>query len=164
MLTNPDIFGNLEENKASEGAQTFSKTVAIVMSALVGASQDRWEQIHAVYYAIGITIFCIIFTIEKFYGGGISWIMNRLCCKKLNSEEEKDSFSSNIYHDIAGYMQYKEYKDTKLILKELNRRMNADEASEFNSLRAYYRMRLELKLSFIRLEIAKGMAISKTAA
>ena len=42
--------------------------------------------------------------------------------------------------------------------------MNADEASEFNSLRAYYRMRLELKLSFIRLEIAKGMAISKTAA
>jgi hypothetical protein len=87
--------------------------------------------------------------------------MKKVCCRCLYKEEEPDSFSDNIYKDITLEMQWKEYEDTKQLMKDCTRRMKLDPQSEYNALRAYYKTRLELKLRFIKYQLACTLAQSE---
>lgn len=109
MISNPTIFTSEEDdNKAVEFFQVYAKAVAVGISAATGVNSVRFEQVHVVLYSTGISIFLILFIIEKF-SGTFSGIMGKTCCRCLYRESEPDSFSQDIFKDVSPQAQYKEY-------------------------------------------------------
>ena len=83
MVSNPAIFTSEEDdNKAVAFFQVYAKAVAVGISATTGVNADRFEQVHVVLYSAGISIFLILFLIEKI-SGTISGIMGKTCCHCL---------------------------------------------------------------------------------
>jgi len=101
MLSNEDIFTNLEEdNDAVEFLKGYAAFVGSGVSALTGVSTDRFGQVHTVLYSVGVSIFLILFIIEK-VSGTFSRIIGKICCCCLYKDAEPDIFSNDLYCDIS---------------------------------------------------------------
>jgi len=98
MISNPDIFTNEEDdNEAVAFFAGYAKTIAGVISLVTGVNSERFGQVHAVFYSVGIGIFVIMFIFEK-VSGTFSRLMGKFCCKWcLNKNPEPAMFSNDCY-------------------------------------------------------------------
>ncbi len=87
MVSNDAIFAGEEEeeNEAVKFFSYYAKLVAVGISTTTGVGSERFEQVHVVLYSGGISIFCILFLIEKI-SGTFSRIMGKTCCHCLYKE------------------------------------------------------------------------------
>lgn len=98
MMSNPEIFPAdvHDENKVIAGFESWSVLISDLIVYITGVDSARFYQVHTILYSLGITIFCIIFIIEKFTGL-LTTILEKgiFCC--LHIKTEKKTFSSDIY-------------------------------------------------------------------
>lgn len=123
MLSNQEIFTSEEDdNKALVFFQGYAKLVAVGISTLTGVDSTRFEQVHVVFYSVGIGIFLILFIIEK-VSGTWSRLMSKLCCFCLYRDTEPELFSQDIYKDVSAEAQHKEYTEAKALQKTVSLRI-----------------------------------------
>mgnify|MGYP000179687617 CR=1 FL=1 len=80
MISNPAIFTSEEDdNEAVQFLAGYARFVGLAISELTGAESSRFNQVHTVLYSTGMTIFFILFIIEK-VSGTWSRIMGKICC------------------------------------------------------------------------------------
>lgn len=161
MLSNPDIFTSEEdENTAVVVLQGYAKFVTIGIKIVTGVDTARFEQVHTVFYTIGIGIFMIFFIIEKLTGF-FSRVMGRLCCCCLYRDQEPEVFSNDIFREISSESQRKEYLETKQLVKKMNESIEKEPNSEFTQLRKYYKQRLAYKIKNMRYHLLCAMSLAK---
>ena len=123
MLSNPEIFTSEEdENKAVTFFQGYAKFVTIAIKIVTGVDSARFEQVHIVFYAVGVSLFIILFVIEKLTRV-ISNGIDKLCCCCLKRDTEPDLFSNDIFTEISGVDQRKDYHETKRLIKKLTEKI-----------------------------------------
>lgn len=87
MLSNPEIFvGDGSDNKPTGIFEDVSKFITLIIQALTGVDSQRFNQAHTIFYAIGTTIFVILFILEKITGF-FSRFVGRACCCTLNRNQ-----------------------------------------------------------------------------
>ena len=109
MLSNPDIFTSEEDdNKAVQFLQGYAKFIAIGVSAITGVDNERFGQVHIVFYCVGVGIFIGLFIIEKVFGF-FSKCVGKTCCCCLNRDTVEPVFSNDIFKDIPNDQKIKDY-------------------------------------------------------
>ena len=163
MMSNEDIFTNVEEdNTAVEFLKGYAAFVGIGISALTGVDSERFGQVHTVLYSVGVSIFVVLFIIEK-VTHTFSKIIEKICCCCLRKDAEEAVFSNDLYCDISSDAQRKEYIEAKRQMKLINESIQKDQYHEFAAMRSYYAERMTLKVNSIkyRLLIAMSLGTSK---
>ena len=73
-------------------------------------------------YSFGITVFIVLFILEKGFGV-FSSILNKLCCC-LKKSTGRATFSNDIFKELSNEMQQKEYNQTKIQLRKVDIALN----------------------------------------
>ena len=74
-------------------------------------------------------MFLALFILEKFTGV-ISRVFKTVFCRCLHRDVES-LFSNDLYRDVTGEAQYKEYKETEELHKQISDSLKADPLNEF---------------------------------
>jgi hypothetical protein len=101
MISNPKIFSfeSSQINPSIEWATPLTEFLGKWANTWLGVDENRFSQIHAVIYGIGICIFLILFTLERLLGL-VSKVINFItgCITKRTLIVEE--FSTNLLKEI----------------------------------------------------------------
>ena len=162
MLSNPDIFTSEEEdNQAVDFFREYAEFIASGISILTGVDSERFGQIHTVLYSVGISIFSVLFIIEK-VSNTFSRLMRKICCCCLNKNAEVDVFSNDLYNDINMESQRKEYDEAKRLHAKIKQAVRRDPHHEFQALRYFFQTRILLKIKQIKYNLVCALSMTKT--
>lgn len=99
MLSNPEIFTYENQDLSKvEWAKTYIDFFSKGFIELLGADENRFNQVHTVIYVCGIIVFVIFFIIERF-----TLLFSRLigACYSIWDESGSHAFSNNIFEELS---------------------------------------------------------------
>ena len=148
MLSNPDIFTYEDEKISAPGwMQEFTKLFAQGAVNLLGEEyEDRFSQVHTVIYCFGISIFLVLFLLEKVFGA-IEKLLGK-CFRFFDDKEKEQEFSTDIYSELTPNQQFNEYQATNTAIKHIEYRIEKGDSNN-PELYKYFRERLMYKRQII---------------
>ena len=155
MISNPQIFNNQDnDDEVVSFLAEYAKFVGIGITIATGSKSSRFDQVHTILYSTGISIFTILFIIEK-VSGTWSRLMGKICCCCLYRDAPEQNFSNDLFNDISSDKQSVEYEAAKRMHIKLNDKLLKEPEHPLKSLRSYYTKRIELKIKEIKLRISQ---------